>query len=305
MNDGMPHASAAVRRGITLLEVLISIGILAIGLASVVALVPAGQSQASRAVVLDRGALLAANVLADTVTFGLTGSAALTSGNVRPVVIDSLGSVLNGGRGGNIANGNVGSMGMYSIGASGAAASTAYLNTFLQLRDDLVFDAPATPDDLPGNAFIDGVRGFDGRMSALVCLQSGTPGGPHLMSVVVLHGRDPLLTTLTGILTSGTLVIPSTQAASLGNRLVTDVIKPGMVVFSPATRQFHRLTAARIGTISPVSQTADGTYNAWMSFSTGMAITTSTTPVTLQFLPDSIGLAERPFMPETGGRFTQ
>ena len=36
------------RRGITLLEVLISIGILAIGLSSVVALVPAGRSQASR-----------------------------------------------------------------------------------------------------------------------------------------------------------------------------------------------------------------------------------------------------------------
>ena len=48
------------RRGITLMEVLISIGILAIGLTSVVSLVPAGQTQAARAVILDRAATAAA-----------------------------------------------------------------------------------------------------------------------------------------------------------------------------------------------------------------------------------------------------
>ena len=60
------------RRGITLMEVLISIGILAVGLTSVVSLVPAGQSQAARAVILDRAAAAVANGLQDAVTFGLT-----------------------------------------------------------------------------------------------------------------------------------------------------------------------------------------------------------------------------------------
>ena len=60
------------RRGITLMEVLIAIGILAVGLTSVVSLVPAGQSQAARAVILDRAAATVANGLQDAVTYGLT-----------------------------------------------------------------------------------------------------------------------------------------------------------------------------------------------------------------------------------------
>jgi type II secretory pathway pseudopilin PulG len=66
------------RNGITLLEVLIAIGILAIGLSTVISLVPAGRSQASRAVVLDRASNLAANALSDAATFGLLRPASLT-----------------------------------------------------------------------------------------------------------------------------------------------------------------------------------------------------------------------------------
>lgn len=296
MNDSIPFPPVADRRGITLLEVLISIGILAVGLTSVVALVPAGRSQASRAVILDRGALLAANVLADAVTFGLTGSTALTSGTVRPVVIDPLGTVLTGGTNGALRN-----AGIYSTATTGMAPA-AYHGTFLQLRDDLVLDAPANPEDLPLNKFVDGARGFTGRTSALVCLRSGAAGGPDIMSVVVFHGRDPSVTVLGGTLTSGTLVIPP---VNLGNRPVTDLVKPGVVAYSPATGQFHRVTAARIDAISPVSETVSGTYTAWMTFSTGTAITLSASPVALQFLPDSVGLAERAVMPESPGRYTQ
>jgi len=67
-----------LRRGLTLMEVLISIGILAIGLSSVVALVPVGRSQQMRAVLYDRAAVLAANALADAATFGLFHRASLT-----------------------------------------------------------------------------------------------------------------------------------------------------------------------------------------------------------------------------------
>jgi type II secretory pathway pseudopilin PulG len=60
-----------VPKGITLMEVLIAIGILAVGLTSVVSLVPAGQSQAARAVILDRAAATVANGLQDAATYGL------------------------------------------------------------------------------------------------------------------------------------------------------------------------------------------------------------------------------------------
>jgi hypothetical protein len=54
------------------MEVLIASGILAVGRTSVVSLVPAGQSQAARAVILDRAAATVANGLQDAVTYGLT-----------------------------------------------------------------------------------------------------------------------------------------------------------------------------------------------------------------------------------------
>lgn len=75
--DRAPLPSAA-RRGITLMEVLISIGILAVGLTSVVALVPAGKSQAARSVTLDRAASMATNALADAVSAGFTRLDSLT-----------------------------------------------------------------------------------------------------------------------------------------------------------------------------------------------------------------------------------
>ena len=60
------------RNGITLMEVLIAIGILAVGLSSVAALLPAAGSQAKKAVIADRAASMAENALADAVTVGLT-----------------------------------------------------------------------------------------------------------------------------------------------------------------------------------------------------------------------------------------
>jgi prepilin-type N-terminal cleavage/methylation domain-containing protein len=287
-------------RGITLLEVLIAIGILAIGLASVVALVPAGHSQAARAVVLDRASILAANVLADAATFGLFRSVGVSNGASRPLVIDAAATSLPGA-----ANGDLGSLGIYATAAPAAGVPAACENLFLQLRDDITVTATAGPDDLPTNLFVDGVRSFEGRMSALLCLQAGPAGGPELASVVVFHRRNTSFRTLAGTLTSGTLVIPSSEAAALGGRLVPDVIKPGVVVYTNPPIGFHQVTSAWIDTIAPVTTTATGTYRALMTFSTGINITSSTTPVGLTFLPDSVGLAERPFVAETAGAYTQ
>lgn len=306
MTARIPRSASEGRHGITLLEVLISIGILAIGLGSVVALIPAGQSQASRAVVLDRAAALAANALADAATFGLLLPTAVTNGSVRPLVVDTAGTVLVG-----CANGGLCPQGMYSPAAPMIPASPAFHQLFMQSRDDVVIGSGTTPDDLPVNVFSDGIRGFEGRMSCLLCLLSGAPGAPEVMSAVVFHRRDPTFTTLDGVLTSGTLRIPAAEAAKLGSRLVSDVIKPGVVVFTPGSAapptppRLHQVTSARIETVTPVGGGTDGFYRASMTFSTGVAIPTSLTPVVLQFLPDSVGLAERPFVPESPGGFAQ
>ncbi|MFM8494861.1 MAG: hypothetical protein ACKOEM_04965, partial [Planctomycetia bacterium] len=69
MRDGFP--SCRVRAGISLLEVLISIGVLSIGLLSVLALIPAGRLYLKKAAVDDRAAVLVPNAYATMRTLGL------------------------------------------------------------------------------------------------------------------------------------------------------------------------------------------------------------------------------------------
>lgn len=368
-----PPRISVVRSGITLLEVLISIGILAVGLGSIVALIPAGRAQAGRAVILDRGASLAANVLADAATFGLLRPECLTAypaANVAcidPTLVRTVSAPPTGGgatltiplssarglqmgmnvRWAAVASGadwvvqNVDEDGNRVEVASSAAAPlpgvgdliwfgpsfaspavtkpqglfagagdlpeyapAVQLQAVLRGSDDLVVAVDATNDDPPLNPDQFTLRPFEGRMSAIACLLP--PSGKSLptLSVVTFHGRDPALPTLTATLESGTLTIPPWQVAALDSRSVRDVIKPGVVVCSVVGGhcQLHTVTAARI---TPIGLPAAGTYDAWMTFSTGASIPSSTTPVTLTFLPDSVGLAERPFAPEATGDYTR
>lgn len=68
------------RHGISLLEVLISMGILTVGLVSVLSMIPAGRSQAMKANAYDRGTTLAANAAADLINRGLIRPAGWLSG---------------------------------------------------------------------------------------------------------------------------------------------------------------------------------------------------------------------------------
>ena len=68
------------RHGISLLEVLISMGILTVGLVSVLSMIPAGRSQTMKANAYDRGTTLAANAAADLINRGLIRPAGWLSG---------------------------------------------------------------------------------------------------------------------------------------------------------------------------------------------------------------------------------
>lgn len=277
------------RRGITLLEVLISVGILAIGLGSIVALVPAARSQASRAVVLDRAAALAANTLADAATFGLLRPSCLTNSGTRPQLIDPAGVSLS------IATGSPLSQGIYGAG-SGVAISGNAQRLWAQSRDDLVMGPAATADDPATNLLVDGARGFTGRMTSLLCLQAGAAGGPDILTVVVFHARDPGSLVLTGQLAGTVLTVSQSQIAALGGRTVPDVIRPGVVLY--ANNRFHQVLSAMI------SSTVSGTYAAYLTFSSGTMLTSGATwPI--QLLPDSVGMAERPFTPESTSPYLQ
>jgi Tfp pilus assembly protein PilV len=284
------RASTHVRRGITVLEVLIAIGILAIGLASVAAIIPAAGSQSQRAVILDRGAVLAANVLADAATFGLlrqsgTDWTGLTVTSTS-VILDLANTTLL-----STSTAALRDAGMFSTATSGTAASAAK-RLILESRDDVIVKAPATDDDPPTNQVVDGARGYEGRMTALLCL-SGTGAGPYRASAVVFHGRDPGTLSITGTVVSGTMTVATSE---LAGRQLGDLIRPGIVANVSGT--FHQLNAAIVQPMA--DSTATTTATVFLSSAKDPALGTSGT---IQFLPDSVGLAERIFWPETAGGF--
>ena len=290
-------ANRSNRRGITLLEVLIAIGILAIGLTSVVALVPAGKSQAARAIVLDRASVLAANALADAATFGLLRGDVLTTistGTILSVIDPSFssGAILTDWGGNAIGtNAKLRSTGVFAT-ASDAASTDAQagpvLRLFTQSRDDVLITPGATEDDLPSNSFVDGARAFTGRMSCFYWINENL----STLAVVVFHNRDPGLLQVSGtILNGSTLVI---DPVALGDRKPRDVVKPGVVLF--ANGQFHQALSA---TFNPTDA------YAYLTLSTGPAVISFPAVCPVVIYPDSVGMAQKTFKAETPGLYTQ
>lgn len=278
--------------GITLLEVLISIGILAIGLSSLVALMPAARLQAERAVVLDHAAVLAANALADAATSGLLRFDSLTVAptDTVPVIVDPVvsGSNIYFGAAGTAALAQLKAAGVFATGTAPAAAAPAAVELVTRTADDPAVARPAVEEGPPRNGFADGVRASAGRVSCLYCIRAGAGGGPGTMSVVVFHGRDPRLPVVSGTVTDYRAMV----SGSLGDRTAREIIRSGGVLYGNG--RFHRIAAAAFD--------ASGS-TAYLTLTTGNALGSGTVPV--QFFPDSVGLAERPFSPETSGAYTE
>jgi prepilin-type N-terminal cleavage/methylation domain-containing protein len=276
------------RRGITLLEVLIAIGILAIGLSSVVSLVPAGRSQAARAVLLDRAAALAANVLADAATCGLLREGVLTAplnpGTVIVVDPAATASYLPAA-----VEGRIRGAGIFS-GTSTLPADQRAAELLLRATDDVLVADPPTPDDVPFHLLVNGSRAFQGRMTALVALAPHVDAWrPGRLSAVVFHNRDAEPTTLA---ISGTLNNFELSLAALpAGRTFRDIVKPGSVIF--AGGRFHQIVSANA---------PPGATTALVTLSTGATLAGTHA---VAFLPDSVGLAERMYTTETGGAFAR
>jgi prepilin-type N-terminal cleavage/methylation domain-containing protein len=293
----MSHCGLYRRRGVTVIEVLIALGILAIGLSSVVALIPAARSQGARAVILDRASVLAANTLADAATFGLlrSGTDTLIPGGTRPpvMVIDAAGTTLSGIGGVTHPNVLTRVTGIYT---GGVAAPAPAQQLIFQGRDDVTITTGTAADDPPVNQVVDGARGFEGRMTSLLCL-SGVGTGPYRASVVVFHNRDtsdPATLVLSGTVDNSGLAVNSISPAIPADRTITDIVKPGVVLWAPDLGRFHQAVA--------VSANGDGSV-LYLTLTPGGPLTTG--PHRVQILPDSVGMAERMFTPEGVGAFTQ
>jgi len=283
------------RRGITLLEVLIAIGILAIGLTSVVALVPAGRSQASRAVILDRAANLGANAAADAVTFGLLKRDALHNAGNSDYMFDPFGAGSYLRRTDHqdppgpplaIPLARLKRQGVYALAADDAVAPNAVTRLFSESRDDIVVNPDVSADDPPLSLLTDGVWSFSGRMS---CIIHVTPAPVPRLSVVVFHARDASTPAIEGQVNGLQLTIP---AANLAGRRFRDVVKPGVVLWDEGSNRFRQATTV----------TLDPSGNQAFVSLTGGDIPN---PTIVQVLPDSVGLVERVITLETTGPYSR
>jgi hypothetical protein len=147
----MSTTNANQRRGITILEVLISIGILSVGLASVLALLPAGGSQARKAMVEDRRTALGENALADFEARGFLNPVNWSGSSSPPVMIDPLGKAYGV---------QIVPAGMKLVDVNGLT-TLALADYVFRGADDLVFAIPENEDLAP----LPGLQGNSRRLT--------------------------------------------------------------------------------------------------------------------------------------------
>jgi type II secretory pathway pseudopilin PulG len=292
-------ASANDRRGITLLEVLISVGILAIGLSSVLSLIPVGKAEVGKAVIIDRSVVMARNAMADAVTFGYTRPASFVTANdaAATVVFDptvrdqtqSLATQVNGPD--VVTSGTLKAVGVWASPGSVTPAALAVGLMFAQGRDDLTFTA-ASADDPPLNVIVNGVRAFQGRTTCLAALSLAdtdipplAPGKRAVLSIVVFHNRDINEPFLSASLSS-TGLLELTEPLPAG-KSIRAIIRPDAVI---ALSLGNRL---RFGQLAMAAADAV-TNSAYVSFSgADLAPSLASSPINVWVLVDSVALLER------------
>lgn len=325
------HAATA-RRGITLMEVLISIGILAVGLTSVVSLVPAGQSQAARAVVLDRAATAAANGLADAITYGITradsviisATSAAAPGAVW--ILDPAILRIEAEQGlvplskwpntsfPNAVGAALKTTGVYSTPGPATATPWQVARLFGQGRDDVVVTAGSGADDPPVNVQTSGVRAFQGRMTSLFSLaladnvsnsRAPAAGDVAKLTVVVFHNRAPAdesALTVPVVFDEVTQSLSMNVADIPSGRTFKEIVRPGVVIYDPnkaaANSLYQRWSQVLMASVD--DSAGAGTIRAFVTFASPRP-----NSGTVRLLLDSVGMAEQMIVVEGSSGYTR
>ena len=280
------------RRGISLMEVLISMGILTIGLVSVISLIPAGRSQAIKASAIDRSAALAQNAAADFINRGFlrpSGWTAMPSSNIAifDPLFDPLGSLFwTNTLSQSVLQPRTDAVTTCSSTASITTASSAIGDVLMRGEDDIRYSTDNVGVDAPPVALwsyssTSGRHVFDGSYSYLATL-SGTstswkPGEYKTLTIVTFNKRDtslaPVALTLSDT-TSGIWNVAQTNVPA--GQSLKDVIKPGAMVLaytsSPSAYSWQRVLMAADAT----SSAAASSWRVGLTCEGSGLVTTST-----------------------------
>ena len=271
------------RPGITLLEVLISLGVLTIGLVSVVSLLPAGRSLAVKAAVYDRASALASNAAADLINRGLLRSEKWENYSEDPpapgsrfLVFDPLEPAWWPGQSSPrlltdaASTGSAGTQYLPDLSGkpdSPTPVSPAVLDIIFRGEDEPIYstenvgndDPPLPKWSLSNNA--PARRAFQGNYSYLATLQSSNTNAPYwspstsaTLTVVVFHRRDYATPPVT--LNAQPPVEPGEEPfwpvppSVVAGASMKDAIRPGNMVLwcdnqtAPTACRWHRVLMA-------------------------------------------------------------
>jgi type II secretory pathway pseudopilin PulG len=163
----------STRAGITLMEVLISIGILAVGLTAVITIIPAAGSQAQKALTETNKANVGLAALNDAITRGI-----LTPPGAPPFVVDPIGNVAFAG---------------LSLQTIGSLDQKLPADEVFRSQDDVTYTLENSGQDDPAQSMFyqpgDAKRMSEGVYSWLATLVP-QGGENYLLSVVSFHRRD-------------------------------------------------------------------------------------------------------------------
>ncbi len=295
------------RVGITLMEVLIAVGILAIGLSSVIALLPAGHSMAQRSFVTDQAAIIAANAAADFVTQGYLRPASISAAT-PPVIFDPLYDPASPGSVPTWPKGNP--IQLKTDGALASSASSSYRASqpvsgyLMRGRDDLVYNVPENPNVDVTNRFSgDRVREYQGKFTwaAMLSRTDGAPspfepGDDAILSVIVFHQREPGTPRMgvpaalyqAGLMTWGSDLVPG--------RKDSEVLRTGgAMLLSPQGGGVASIRRIALASIDAAGQ------RAFLDFEGGDP--PGVPPFDAYLLPDAVAVLERDVTIETTSGF--
>ena len=287
------NATRPSRAGISLLEVLISIGILAVGLTSVLSFIPAGHSMAKTSLVTDQAAIVAANTLEDLVTQGYLRVDSL-SGTTSPVLVDPFGAgTWPAGLGFTAAV--LRQNGVFSIPTALSLARTGTAASYLvRSRDDVIFNVPDSDSVDVTNSIVGGVRAYRGNFSWIAMISK--PGGGNFaagdeatLTVVVFHNRDtgqapPSLGSYAPW--TGNVTWPLGPGPLISDRKNSEIIRSNGVCLvhqtaPPAPPSFRRMSIAAVN---------DDDSGAFIEFDGPQPATSAT--VALYAVPDAVAVVE-------------